>query len=1292
MAINLGALEVQLNAIIGQSNATARFIGDLDKVVTSAKTVDNTLGRSETALADYADRMSRAQAQVSGLTAAQKSSIATAQLLGDSHLETAQRVGIGTDALKLYKDGLKEAEQAAARAAKAVADESAAAQQSAPVHGSLTQQILGMAGGFAVAETAMGLAKSAGTAFISFLGSSIDSYASAEAAQKKLTVALTANGTSTPTVVQQYNDLAAQFQRTTKFSDDLINEMEALLVTVGGAMPSQMDAALTAATDLASGLGIDLKQATMLVAKGMAGETGTFARYGIQISDTALAARGAGAVFDAIHEKFAGQAQGELETYDGKLQNLANSWDNVKEAIGGAIIQSPLLNTALRLVQSTMGDVSDKAGETRLRLSDFIPPDPSGTNRFVALLEDVAEGMNSVAAASARLSRMKPPAMFSGNGGWMPDPSVMAGEVKAAKDAAEAHKKAESAALQHATAIHQLAAEITGGKLVQQARDLSEAWNTLTPRQRENITIVDGLVERYAALRQQISKAGGGLPADLEALYQAHLPVIKGTQQWMDVASQIHTNTLPNLSGRTTEVRNAMAGLTKDGFIPLSNEVGKNERAFNKLSGVMNVPWPVEPVKLMGFHIRGNTQATDAWGASVGSLSEAFAHLDQLHPLEGWVADVAELIAIMNVAQQSGQQLASVLTKTTKNADGSLSTAFDFSQLNGSQGTGNQIAAGAQLFQAGVSGYGAIKQATEGGGAAGAAKGALTGAAIGSNPALLAVTGGWSVVVGAGIGALVGVLRKGSQEVARVADEFGTTISKDLAKQIDKLKASFGGDRFSAEVFSLDKIIGEAGGLKSSNIDQLTHKLHDVFSLLEQGKFSLADAQNTIEANFDTFAAYVTKSTDLASTEFVDLIRLNQQFGTESEKIRTFVEQQTGALGTSITALAAPLVAQYSTLSTEISSTQAAITQMTAAGQTGSEDYAEALAKMTELQGQQAVGAAASAAEIERLGVIALGSFNAAVAGGADYLTAVDKLGPGLDSLIGLQETLGVTTENVALQELQSFRDRVNANRGLVSSVSALGETMRVLASIGGLNVDTLAALEAQGQQTLDRLTSAGFTEQQSLQQMKGFLLNVITAHEQLGTPIDANTAALINQADKYGLLQKDGKSVQDVLGTGFDNLTLGINRLITTLGGVPIAFDKIGAAINNIPKTVPIDFQVDYPELPAGVDLPQFKFGTHGLRNFGAGTMVELHGTEAVVPQAEYDRLLDAVPSAMRTDGGASRVNDLVGGDTITVTIDARGALLGDYASQQNFKRMVNEALVGYVGDQRQVGLGRAA
>jgi hypothetical protein len=183
------------------------------------------------------------------------------------------------------------------------------------------------------------------------VGALTTAFAEQETALTKLQTALTAQGQGAPAVMKQYEDLANTFQKTTGFTDELIVEMEALLVQVGNVMPAQMEAALTAATNLSAGLGVDLRTATMLVGKAFEGETGTLKRYGIVIDDTKLKGEGVSAVLEAINAKFGGQAQAQMETFTGKQKALSIALGEVQERMGELITKAiiPLIDLFLGL-------------------------------------------------------------------------------------------------------------------------------------------------------------------------------------------------------------------------------------------------------------------------------------------------------------------------------------------------------------------------------------------------------------------------------------------------------------------------------------------------------------------------------------------------------------------------------------------------------------------------------------------------------------------------------------------------------------------------------------------------------------------------------------------------------------------------------------------------------------------------------------------------------------------------------------------------------------------------------
>lgn len=84
------------------------------------------------------------------------------------------------------------------------------------------------------------------------------------------------------------------------------------------------------------------------------------------------------------------------------------------------------------------------------------------------------------------------------------------------------------------------------------------------------------------------------------------------------------------------------------------------------------------------------------------------------------------------------------------------------------------------------------------------------------------------------------------------------------------------------------------------------------------------------------------------------------------------------------------------------------------------------------------------------------------------------------------------------------------------------------------------------------------------------------------------------------------------------------------------------------------------------------YQGGTDGFRNFGAGTMVMLHGWEAVVPREE----------AKSTGGGSLALLGAGGGgeagvtEVVQITINAQGALFDTPGSLQQLADRVERAL----------------
>lgn len=598
-----------------------------------------------------------------------------------------------------------------------------------------------------------------------------------------------------------------------------------------------------------------------------------------------------------------------------------------------------------------------------------------------------------------------------------------------------------------------------------------------------------------------------------------------------------------------------------------------------------------QSIKAAKDEVKNAGDATTTWVSAVGGLSQAFSNLSQIggDAFGGIAKQIGEVIALMGVGSQVGKQFRDSFYNPNKlSVDPKTGTSrvggFDFSALGGGQGTAATISAYTNLATTAVAGYGALDQATNVKGRGNrVARGALTGASIGNS-----IVPGYGALVGAAVGALVGAFRNPAFEDVynRVAKNFGVKLSDEAAKGIAKLaKSDFKGDRAAAEVASLDVIIGEGGGLKQSNIDLLTKRLRDAFSMKEVGKFSADQLEEVLKKNFGTFADFVGRSTTIAGKGFAEIAQLAKAAGADVESIKAFVGGQTARVGGGLAALAAPLAESAGLRDQAKAAEQAQIDAATrveaARGGKADEDLgvgdrqavaqaqaeqAKAAVDLAAINARLAVGTKDAQGEFDRLGIIAVGAFNAARASGLGYLEAVDQLSPGLDRMIGIQDQLGLSG-NAAFSELIKFRDLVGTNETLVGSAEALNETILGLSNIGGLTADTLKALEGQGLATFDKLTAAGFSSGQAIEIQRGFIENLKLAHEQLGIPIDANTQHLIDQADALAGLKP--QTTTDVMKLGFESVVTAVDRLTLALGGeVPAAAAAASAAIAGVATT----------------------------------------------------------------------------------------------------------------------------
>lgn len=214
------------------------------------------------------------------------------------------------------------------------------------------QQTEGLKSGFANFKLVLAGVVTGMTALGVAAWSTIKSYMEQETAVNKLNIALKNQGQDVQAVSKDLQDYATELQKTTTFSDDAILSSMALMTSFG-LTGNQLKRAEKAALDMSQALGMDLQSASMLIAKSFRGQTEALGRYGIKVDESVPKAMRFDAVMGQLNSRFGGAAQSAVDTTAGRIANMSNRIDDLKEKIGGQLI--PVLDYWMKKMEGLVG-------------------------------------------------------------------------------------------------------------------------------------------------------------------------------------------------------------------------------------------------------------------------------------------------------------------------------------------------------------------------------------------------------------------------------------------------------------------------------------------------------------------------------------------------------------------------------------------------------------------------------------------------------------------------------------------------------------------------------------------------------------------------------------------------------------------------------------------------------------------------------------------------------------------------------------------------------------------------
>lgn len=430
------------------------------------------------------------------------------------------------------------------------------------------------------------------------------------------------------------------------------------------------------------------------------------------------------------------------------------------------------------------------------------------------------------------------------------------------------------------------------------------------------------------------------------------------------------------------------------------------------------------------------------------------------------------------------------------------------------------MSAGIEFGAAMVQGAATVWSASGTGGISGVIGGAMAGMEIGGQiGAMFGPVGeAWGKALGAAAGAAMGIVRAiFKTESEKIADEvmrdFGVEISEELAKAIEATADELDLGRFEANLLHLGDIIGEAGGIAEFGMQKAADAVGDLQNAIEMGAIPAAEGLAQVGEVFGLMAEEATAAGGLADAALLQIVVRARELGQEVPEIMAFVSEQLAQAAEGVSAI----IGQ----------------SMDVEGKEGEKIFGGIqVATPEDANAQATIFAAAFFATLETEGLAA----------------AVDVFGPAFAEMKAKFQDFGTSIDFGGVERF--FEMAADPKFGpLLEGVQGLKDAMTGLGNAGFLTADTFTAFQQQGSAAFDQLVAAGLTSNEALQQMAPFLQEVINASQTFGFEIDANTQALIDQAEAAGIGFKTDPMQQMVDVLGLIAIQLGVTQ--EALGGI---------------------------------------------------------------------------------------------------------------------------------------------
>jgi hypothetical protein len=157
------------------------------------------------------------------------------------------------------------------------------------------------------------------------------------------------------------------------------------LSSITGLNADDLQRAQTAAIDLSAALGKDLSATTDMVAKAIQGNGMAFEKYKISMDLSTDSASNLEKITKRVNEQFGGSAQANINSYNGQLANMKDSFGDIFKEVGNSVVKNQVFVDAMKIA-------SDKFKE----FGDYIMTITPELTRILQILFGVLTGVMTV--------------------------------------------------------------------------------------------------------------------------------------------------------------------------------------------------------------------------------------------------------------------------------------------------------------------------------------------------------------------------------------------------------------------------------------------------------------------------------------------------------------------------------------------------------------------------------------------------------------------------------------------------------------------------------------------------------------------------------------------------------------------------------------------------------------------------------------------------------------------------------------------------------------------------------